>query len=118
MNSKELIDFAKSQVLAKDQLEEVLFSLKQKSHSMLECMLFVKYNQNISLNEAMNFVIDSKTWFFKKNEFIQHQNEMWEEISESENFKRNAFKEVDSINLTLSENDTQVSLHLKNESKK
>ena len=43
---------------------------------------------------------------------------MWEEISESENFKRNAFKEVDSINLTLSENDTQVSLHLKNESKK
>ncbi|RYE54553.1 MAG: hypothetical protein EOP48_12075 [Sphingobacteriales bacterium] len=70
-------------VLALPMLEKKLFELQAMGWRILECIIYVRYNQNFSLNEAKRIVVNSAAWNEEKEEFQRHQGEMQEEFFEA-----------------------------------
>ena len=61
-------------------LEVRLTDLRSRGHTILECIKYVKLNQGCSLAEAMDIVVNSCAWADRKDEFLRHQEEMFEEF--------------------------------------
>ncbi len=61
-------------------LDKKITELKSFNCGILECVVYVKVNQNCSLLVAKEIVINSSAWIEKKDEFIKHQQEMMEEF--------------------------------------
>ncbi len=99
---------AQQHKLSKEALESQILELKKMGFRKLDCIRFVKYNQQISLMEAAHLVMDSPAWIEERAAFWQHQQEQWEEIlSDSEVIK--------SINVTMSKDQTNITLNLEEE---
>ncbi len=64
-------------------LELKLVELKSMDWKILECIIYVKYNQNCSLNDAKTIVVNSSAWIEKKEEFQKHQEDMQQDFFEA-----------------------------------
>lgn len=64
-------------------LEQRLLELKSVNWRILECIIYVKYNQDCSLNDAKAIVDNSHAWVEQKDDFIKHQEEMQQEFFEA-----------------------------------
>ena len=62
------------------ELDLKLKELKLKKYKILECIIYVKINQNCSLIEAKSIVVNSSAWINEKEEFMKHQEEQFEEF--------------------------------------
>lgn len=81
MTPEEITILAEKEVgLTKSELENKLTELKALNFKILECILYVKANQNCSLIEAKKLVVNSTAWIDKKDEFVRHQQEQTEEF--------------------------------------
>jgi hypothetical protein len=69
-------------VLLKPELEKKLIELKSMNWQILESIIYVKYNQDCSLNDAKCIVVNSAAWIDKKEDFIKHQEEIQQEFLE------------------------------------
>ncbi len=78
MTTEEIERLAKSDNLQTNAgLDLKLTELKSKGCRILECILYVKINQNCSLIEAKSIVVNSPTWISKKEDFIRHHKNKW-----------------------------------------
>lgn len=59
-----------------EQLEQKLHELKAMNWRILECIAYVRVNQNCSLMEAKHIVANSGAWIDQKETFEKHQEEM------------------------------------------
>ena len=82
MTREEIEILANSEKLNETDLETKLKDLKLKGATILLSIIFVRINQNISLNEAKRVVVESSVWQKESPTFIQHQQDMWEEAHE------------------------------------
>ena len=62
------------------ELDLKLKELKLKKYKILECIIYVKINQNCSLIEAKSIVVNSSAWINEKEKFMKHQEEQFEEF--------------------------------------
>nr|WKN34000.1 hypothetical protein K4G66_16590 [Tunicatimonas sp. TK19036] len=88
-------------------LDLKLKELKLAGYRILECILYVKTNQNCSLMDAKSIVINSSAWIDSKEDFVQHQQEQIEEFLDV------AKNEIESIQHNYYPNKTKVSVRRK-----
>ncbi|WP_298506556.1 hypothetical protein [uncultured Maribacter sp.] len=82
------------------ELGQRLIELKSKEYGILECIAYVRINQNCSLLEAKSITINSSAWIDKKEEFNKHQEEQMQEFLEVyKNDNRNI--EIQECNLNI-----------------
>lgn len=91
------------------ELEKVLKELKEKNYRVLECIIFTKYNQNCSLEEAAKIVLNSTTWVNEKEYFIKRHNE------ETIDFLDSTYDNIKKIEHTITENpeENRIVFHIK-----
>lgn len=110
MTVEEITELAqKEKIFLKSELDDKLFELKTLNFRILECIIYVRVNQNCSLQEAQTTVLESDAWKDKKDEFIIHQQEQIEEFLEA------AKNDIHEIQQTFSdtENEFTVSFNSK-----
>lgn len=66
----------------KSGLEQKLIVLQSMGWSILQCIVYVRFSQACTLNEAKAIVINSPAWINKKEGFIKHQQEIQQEFLE------------------------------------
>ena len=64
-------------------LENKLLELKAKGYGILECIIYIRFNQECSLINAKSIVINSAAWIDQKEDFMQHQAEQEAEFFEA-----------------------------------
>jgi hypothetical protein len=84
-----------------------LTELRSRGASLLDCIRYVKLNQDCSLGEASGIVINSPAWVDQRDEFLRQQQEAFEEFLAFENDR------VESIQQTITPNGTEYVVHLK-----
>ena len=55
------------------ELQKRIQELKSQNASILECVIYVKTNQQCSQHDAVEIVINSNAWIRQKEAFLQHQ---------------------------------------------
>jgi hypothetical protein len=83
--------------------------LKAQGATILECILYVKRNQQCSLTMACDFVINSAAWIDQKDSFLQHQADMMQEFVEDN------IDQIESIEQTYSAEGTKTTIHMKHD---
>lgn len=105
MTVEEITELAQTEkILLKSELDDKLFQLKVLNFSILECIMYVRINQNCSLQEARTTVLESDAWKDKKDEFIIHQQEQTEEFLEA------AKNEIHEIRQTFSDTENEITV--------
>ena len=56
-----------------------LTAFKEKGWRKIECILFIKYNQDVDLNRAAEILFENSDWKPEGKQFRQHQIDMHEE---------------------------------------
>jgi hypothetical protein len=87
-----------------------LSELRTLGATILECIKYVKLNQSCSLGEAQNIVINSPTWVDRRDEYLQHQQDMFEEFLASNR------DQIESIQQTFTPNQTETIVRMKTRS--
>lgn len=105
MTEEEIRSLAeKESKFTKAALENRIAELKSLKCSILECIVYVRVNQNCSLSDAKELVVNSSAWSEKKEEFIKHQKEQMEE------FLIAAKDDVKEIKQTFYPDKTEISI--------
>lgn len=108
MTLDELRELAESEnKFSKVELEQKLVELKAVNCSILECIMYVRTNQNCSLFEAKDIVVNSTAWIDKKEEFISHQQEQMQEFLEA------ARNDIQYIKQTFSDEQTETVIKMR-----
>ncbi len=97
----------KENKLTKTELELKLTELKSLNCRILECIVYVKTNQECSLSEAKEIVVNSSAWIKQKEEFIRHQEEQMTEFMET------AKDDIERIKQTYSTEKTETIIKMK-----
>lgn len=84
-----------------------LIELRSRGATILECIKFVKLNQSCSLGEAKNIVVNSPAWADRRDQFLQHQQHMFDE------FLASSRDEIESIQQTITPNGTTFEVRMK-----
>ena len=105
MIPEEIIKLAQTEKkLLQSELDYKLFELKALDWRILECIMFVKTNQNCSLQEAKTIVLESKAWIDKRDEFVNHQQEQMEEFLDA---AKNDIQEIQQT-FSTTKNDVMI----------
>ncbi len=105
MTVEEITKLAQTEkLLLKSGLDDKLFELKALNFSILECILYVRVNQNCSLQEAQTAVLESDVWKDKTAEFITHQQEQMGEFLEA------AKDDIHEIQQTFSDTENEFTV--------
>lgn len=108
MGIEEITKLAKSNSTgSKEDLDLKLTELKSDGCSILECIIYVRVNQNCSLMDAKSIVVNSSAWIDDKEEFIKHQQEQMEEFIDA------AKDDIESIRYTYTPEKTEVTIKMK-----
>ncbi len=105
MKIEEIRKLASGNKLSDEELNDKLFQLKEADARILHCILFVKLNQDVSLLDATEIVINSECWKSEKEGFLKHQQEIWEEIIDANKDK------IESI--IISEDESRIRIKMK-----
>lgn len=101
-------ELAKSDgLLSGNQLNLKLLKFKSEGWRILECTVYVKNNQNCTLQEANYIVLNSSAWIEDKDDFIKHQEEQMGEFLEA------ATDDVESIKHIYYPDRTEVQYNMK-----
>lgn len=112
MTTEEINILAKSdKKQSEKELNSKLVQLKSEGWRMLESIIYVKVNQECTLQEAYIKVINSLAWADERNDFIKHQEEQFEEFLET------GKDNVESIQHTYNPHKTEVKYIMKNKKK-
>ena len=84
-----------------------LSELRSRGATILECIKYVKLNQECSLAESMDIVVNSETWTDQKVAFLRHQQEMFEEFLD---YTRDR---IESIEQTITPDGTETVVRMK-----
>lgn len=84
-----------------------LTELRSHGTTILECIRYVKLNQGCSLGEAQDIVVNSQAWADRKDEFLAHQQEMFEEFLA---YNRD---DIESIQQTISSDAIKTVVRMK-----
>lgn len=83
MNTLAIMTLAqKDGKLSGAELEARLTALRSMNWQLLQCIAYVRYNQDCSLTEAKGIVLDSAAWADEQARFIQHQEAIQQEFLE------------------------------------
>ena len=108
MTTEELTELAEKEAkLAGYDLETKLTELKALDFSILECIIYIKINQNCSLSDAKTLVVNSAAWIDQKDQFISHQQEQLEEFIET------AKNNIHKIEHIYSSDKTEINVRFK-----
>lgn len=108
MTIQEITEWAQTEKkLSKSALDNKLFELKALDFRILECILYIRVNQNCSLQDAKTIVVESKAWLDKREEFIIHQQEQIEEFIEA------AKSNIQEIQQTFSATKSEITVSFK-----
>jgi hypothetical protein len=88
-------------------LDARLTELRSRGSTILECIKYVKLNQDCSLGEAKNIVVNSPAWVDRRDEFLQHQQDMFEEFLALER------DQIESIQQTITPDGTEFVVRMK-----
>lgn len=111
MTTEEIIVVAKSDPKkTKEALDQKLIELKVAGFRILECILYVRHNQNCALRNAMEITINSSAWKNEEEEFLKQQEEQTQEFLEA------AKDDIKSIKQTFSPNGEEIEIFIKNKS--
>lgn len=92
-------------------LAERLAELRSQEATIIDCIKYVYWNQACSLAEAKEIVVNSAAWFDRKNEFLQHQQDMFEEFLES------SIDQIETMQQTITPDGTKWVVQMKTVSK-
>ncbi|SHK80942.1 hypothetical protein [Chryseobacterium polytrichastri] len=110
MTVEEIIELAeKEKKLTVSEIDSKLTELRSLNCRILECIIYVRVNQNCSLSDAKESVLKSTAWIDKRDEFINHQHEQMQEFLEA------AKNDITQIEQSLSINKTEMKITLKKE---
>jgi hypothetical protein len=84
-----------------------LAELRSRKATILECIKYVKLNQGCSLGEAKDIVVNSIAWLDRRDEFLQHQQDMFEE------FLASSRDQIESIQQTITPDGTKFVVRMK-----
>jgi hypothetical protein len=84
-----------------------LSELRSRGATILECIKYVKLNQRCSLGEAGDIVVNSSAWVDRRDEFLQHQQDMFEE------FLASSRDQIESIETAMTPDGTTVVVRMK-----
>jgi hypothetical protein len=79
-NGLDIDALARGPRLSAEDLPNRLIELRSLGATILECIKYVKLNQECGLAEAKVIVTNSKAWADQKDDFLRHQQEMFEEL--------------------------------------
>ena len=91
----------------KSELDDRLSELKSLNYGILECIAYVKINQNCSLMDAKTIVINSSAWISEKDGFAKHQEEQMDELLDA------AKNDILKIEHIYSKNKTEIKTSIK-----
>ena len=80
MSPEELRRIAKEERIAPEALPDRIGELKSSGCGILQCIIFVRENQQCRLGEATDMVINMPAWLSEKDAFLQHQSEIMDEF--------------------------------------
>ncbi len=107
MDPSQIKVLARGPKLTLEQLDARMKDFRSDGVRMLECIVFAMTNQECSLRDASNIVINSSTWVDRKEAFLMEQEEALQEFI-SDNIDR-----IDHIQQTITTDGTQTTVHLK-----
>ncbi|MFN7843039.1 MAG: hypothetical protein ACK5N9_15080 [Pirellula sp.] len=107
MNHSQMKVLAQGPKLTLEQLDAQMKDFRSDGVGILECIVFAMANQECSLREASNIVINSSTWVDRREAFLIEQEEALQEFI-SDNIDR-----IDHIQQTITTDGTQTTVHLK-----
>ena len=84
-----------------------LAELRAQQATILECIKYVRLNQGCSLNEAKTIVVNSAAWLDRRDEFLQHQQDMLEE------FLACSRDQIEWIQMTMTPDGTKLVIRMK-----
>jgi hypothetical protein len=105
--SPDFEELAREPSQSAEDLATHLGELRSRGATILECIKYVKLNQQCSLAEAQAIVVNSKAWGDQKDEFLRHQQEMFEE------FLDYARDRIESIEQTITPDGTETVVRMK-----
>src|SRR5262245_464153 len=88
-------------------LDARLTELRSKGAGILECIRYVRLNQGCSLVQAGDIVVNSRAWVDRKEAFLRHQQEMFEEFLD---YNKDRFE---AIHPTFTPDRTEVVVRMK-----
>ena len=107
MSRSELEELARQPRESAEALDTRLIEFRSRGARILECIKYVMHNQGCSLAEAQDIVVNSRAWIDKKEEFLRHQLDMFEEFLDYNKDR------VETIDMTITPEGTKVSVHMK-----
>ncbi len=107
MDIAQIQELARGSRLTREQLNARMGDLRSKGVGILLCIKFVMTNQECSLSEAGNIVINSDAWVDRREAFLQEQEDALQEYIDH-NIDRIAF-----VQQTITPDGTQTSVHMK-----
>jgi hypothetical protein len=108
MKTEDIEELAKNR--DKESLEDLslrMGELRSNGAGLLQCIIYVKTNQELSLEEAVNFVINSSTWLDRKDDFLQQQEDAFQE------FLASSKDSIESIDMTIMPDRTKIRVNMK-----
>ncbi len=107
MSPEELRQIARRQRLAPEELPDRILELKSDGCGILQCIIFVRENQQCGLADATDIVINTPAWLSEKDAFLQHQSEMMDEFI-ADNADR-----IDSIQQVITPSGGSIRINMK-----
>lgn len=92
-----------------DDLDLRIAERKSSGAGILDCIKYVMETIGCSLGTATDVVINSKAWIGQKDDFLQQQADFFEEFL-ADNIDR-----IESIEMTIKPDRTDVTAHMKHE---
>jgi hypothetical protein len=80
MSHSEFDELARQPKESVEALDVRLVEFRSCGASIIECIKYVVLNQGCSLAEAKDIVVNSRAWSDRKEEFLRHQWDMFEEF--------------------------------------
>ena len=97
--------------LEKPALEAKIAFLKAQGCRILNCISYTHRNQECSLQEAMDLVINSPAWLSQKDAFLKHQEEQTLEFLEA------AADNIEEIQQEITDEGTKMLIKMKSKNK-
>ncbi len=88
-------------------LAACLTELRLHGATILDCIKYVRLNQECSLAESKDIVVNSQAWADQKVAFLRHQEEMFDEFLDW------AKDKIESIEQTITPDGTKTVVHMK-----
>jgi hypothetical protein len=75
MHPEEIIKLARVDRLPKKEMDEQLSQFKKDNWEIMECVLFIRHNQFIGINECKDLLFNHKDWVAQEKAFRKDEDD-------------------------------------------